>query len=109
MYYREVEGLTDEDLKRGYFGTTVLLDELFYSDEEYHPNQVGLEILKMVSKAVDEGRGDQVKRLLVYFYEQEELLSDLNGYLNGYSGPEQPIIPYSEWLRQWELVVEDGA
>lgn len=104
MYYREVEGLTDEQLKRRYFGRTLQVEQLLYSDEEHDPNQIGLEMTAMVSKAIEEGHSDKVKRLLVYFYEQGLMFPDL--YIP--SAPRESIIPYSEWQHQWMKMVGEN-
>ncbi|MGN8769626.1 hypothetical protein ACTNDP_08875 [Paenibacillus barengoltzii] len=101
-YYREHKGYTAEELKQGSGGS--LLYSLFEPTEETDPNHLGVQMATQVAQALDEGKIEQVKKVLNHFYARG-LEIPLVDDAAGRTGP----IPYTEWEQVWKQVMHDDA
>lgn len=103
VYYVEEKGLSDKQLREDY-GSLRSVQQLLYrnGDGDDPQNKIGISMAQQVRRAMEEGRGDQVKELLVHFYQQGLMLpsTERNSYLN----PESPIT-YKEWQQQWDAML----
>ncbi|MBT2764739.1 ABC transporter permease [Paenibacillus sp. ISL-20] len=103
VYYVEEKGLSDKQLRSAYGNLRSVQQLLFKNGGGDDPqNKLGMGMAKQVRRALEEGRGNQVKELLVHFYQQGLMLPDTerNSYLN----PESPIT-YKEWQQKWDAVM----
>ncbi|RRJ62038.1 hypothetical protein EHV15_02945 [Paenibacillus oralis] len=91
VYCLEQTDYTEEDMKKG--SQSKILSDLFQ-------NRVGLQMVREVETALDEGKSNQVKEMLNYFYSLgleipgTEFDADKGG------------ITYGEWLREWKKVMQ---
>lgn len=103
VYYVEEKGLSDKQLREDY-GSLRSVQQLLYrnGDGDDPQNKIGISMAQQVRRALEEGRGDQVKELLVHFYQQGLMLpsTERNSYLN----PESPIT-YKEWQQKWNAML----
>lgn len=103
VYYVEEKGLSDKQLRSAYGNLRSVQQLLFKNGDGDDPqNKIGISMAQQVRRALEEGRGDQVKELLVHFYQQGLMLpsTERNSYLN----PESPIT-YEEWQQQWDAML----
>lgn len=103
VYYVEEKGLSDKQLRSAYGNLRSVQQLLFKNGDGDDPqNKIGISMAQQVRRALEEGRGDQVKELLVHFYQQGLMLpsTERNSYLN----PESPIT-YKEWQQQWDAML----
>ncbi|WP_410772240.1 ABC transporter permease [Fontibacillus sp. BL9] len=102
LYTREEEGFSDEEIWQG-SGNGYLIQELYARDEGTDPDRVGLQMVKQVAQALDEGKYKQVKEVLNYFYAKGLEVPDPN--------VEPSIadnkIPFTEWEKEWKRVMGD--
>ncbi|OIB03242.1 hypothetical protein AK95_06395 [Paenibacillus sp. LC231] len=103
VYYVEEKGLSDKQLREDY-GSLRSVQQLLYrnGDGDDPQNKIGISMAQQVRRALEEGRGEQVKELLVHFYQQGLMLpsTERNSYLN----PESPIT-YKEWQQKWDAML----
>lgn len=103
VYYVEEKGLSDKQLRSAYGNLRSVQQLLFKNGDGDDPqNKIGISMAQQVRRALEEGRGDQVKELLVHFYQQGLMLpsTERNSYLN----PESPIT-YKEWQQKWDAML----
>lgn len=103
VYYVEEKGLSDKQLRSAYGNLRSVQQLLFKNGDGDDPqNTIGISMAQQVRRALEEGRGDQVKELLVHFYQQGLMLpsTERNSYLN----PESPIT-YKEWQQKWDAML----
>lgn len=103
VYYVEEKGLSDKQLRSAYGNLRSVQQLLFKNGDGDDPqNKIGISMAQQVRRALEEGRGDQVKELLVHFYQQGLMLpsTERKSYLN----PESPIT-YEEWQQQWDAML----
>ncbi|WP_339219916.1 ABC transporter permease [Paenibacillus sp. FSL W7-1332] len=103
VYYVEEKGLSDKQLREDY-GSLRSVQQLLYrnGDGDDPQNKIGISMAQQVRRALEEGRGERVKELLVHFYQQGLMLpsTERNSYLN----PESPIT-YKEWQQKWDAML----
>lgn len=103
VYYVEEKGLSDKQLRSAYGNLRSVQQLLFKNGDGDDPqNKLGMGMAKQVRRALEEGRGDQVKELLVHFYQQGLMLPDTER--NSYLSPESPIT-YKEWQQKWDAMM----
>lgn len=103
VYYVEEKGLSDKQLRSAYGNLRSVQQLLFKNGDGDDPqNKIGISMAQQVRRALEEGRGEQVKELLVHFYQQGLMLpsTERNSYLN----PESPIT-YKEWQQKWNAML----
>ncbi|WP_059040841.1 ABC transporter permease/M1 family aminopeptidase [Paenibacillus rubinfantis] len=101
-YFREYKGYTAEELKQGSGGS--LLYSLFEPTEDIDPNHLGMQMVTQVAQALDEGKIEQVKKVLNHFY-----TLGLEIPLPGTAMEEETRpIPYTEWEQEWKQVMHDA-
>lgn len=103
VYYVEEKGLSDKQLRSAYGNLRSVQQLLFKNGDGDDPqNTIGISMAQQVRRALEEGKGDQVKELLVHFYQQGLMLpsTERNSYLN----PESPIT-YQEWQQKWDAML----
>lgn len=103
VYYVEEKGLSDKQLRSAYGNLRSVQQLLFKNGDGDDPqNKIGISMAQQVRRALEEGKGDQVKELLVHFYQQGLMLpsTERNSYLN----PESPIT-YKEWQQKWDAML----
>lgn len=100
LYYRETNGLSDKEILDQY-GWARSVQLLSMKDTDYDPKGIGIQMRKQVSNALANGKEQQVKELLVHFYNQgiNQPGQRENVYLK-----ERPI-SYKEWLQEWDRVM----
>ncbi|MGG4091704.1 ABC transporter permease [Paenibacillus lautus] len=103
VYYVEEKGLSDKQLRSAYGNLRSVQQLLFKNGDGDDPqNKLGMGMAKQVRRALEEGRGNQVKELLVHFYQQGLMLPDTER--NSYLSPESPIT-YKEWQQKWDAMM----
>jgi hypothetical protein len=103
VYYVEEKGLSDKQLRSAYGNLRSVQQLLFKNGSGEDPqNQIGISMARQVRKALEEGRGNQVKELLVQFYRQGLMLPDTER--NPALRPEKPIT-YKEWQQKWDAMM----
>ncbi|QOT10079.1 ABC transporter permease [Paenibacillus sp. JNUCC32] len=103
VYYVEEKGLSDKQLRSAYGNLRSVQQLLFKNGSGEDPqNQIGISMARQVRKALEEGRGNQVKELLVQFYGQGLMLPDTER--NPALRPENPIT-YKEWQQKWDAMM----
>ncbi|WP_127593921.1 ABC transporter permease [Paenibacillus lautus] len=103
VYYVEEKGLSDKQLRSAYGNLRSVQQLLFKNGDGDDPqNKIGISMAQQVRSALEEGRGDQVKELLVHFYQQGLMLPDTER--NAYVSPESPIT-YKEWQQKWDAIM----
>lgn len=103
VYYVEEKGLSDKQLRSAYGNLRSVQQLLFKNGDGDDPqNKIGISMARQVRRALEEGRGDRVKELLVHFYQQGLMLpsTERNSHLN----PESPIT-YKEWQQKWDAML----
>ncbi|RAR42685.1 ABC transporter permease [Paenibacillus sp. MDMC362] len=103
VYYVEEKGLSDKQLRSAYGNLRSVQQLLFKNGDGDDPqNIIGISMAQQVRRALEEGRGDQVKELLVHFYQQGLMLpsTERKSFLN----PESPIT-YKEWQQKWDAML----
>lgn len=103
VYYVEEKGLSDKQLRAAYGNLRSVQQLLFKNGRGDDPqNRIGIGMARQVRKALEEGKGSQVKELLVHFYRQGLMLPipTQDDSLH----PEQPI-SYKEWKQAWESIM----
>lgn len=100
LYYREVEGFTDEDLANGW-GNHMLM-ELYATDETRDPDRLGLRMVSQVSKVIDEGQSRELKELLNFFYNQG---LEIVEYTNEGTLSSKQRVSYAQWEQEWKRVI----
>ncbi|MEF2967515.1 hypothetical protein V3851_16940 [Paenibacillus sp. M1] len=108
LYLREKEGFTDEELKTGRTGADdyyYLLQELYSENSEADPDRLASRMINQVGSALDDGKAQQVKDVLNYFYDKGIEVPDTET-----ESLRVDKIPYSEWETEWKKVMgdEDG-
>ncbi|MNW46366.1 ABC-2 family transporter protein [compost metagenome] len=102
VYYREQEGITNQELRNGW--GNAMLWELYNSNRDVDPDQLGLQMAEQVGKAMDEGKSKEVKEILNYFYIQDlEIVEDQN---TDDSSPNKQRFSYEQWEQEWRRVME---
>ncbi|MFD1177141.1 hypothetical protein ACFQ3W_12670 [Paenibacillus puldeungensis] len=99
VYYREKKGLTDENWVEG--ASSNMLYDLSKTAED-DPGRLGPRMVKQVEKALDDGKIQQVKRVLSYFYSQGLDISEFPIVADSL----KPIT-YEQWEQQWKKVMAD--
>ncbi|AWP25703.1 ABC transporter permease [Paenibacillus sp. Cedars] len=103
VYYIEEKGLSDKELRSAYLNLRSVQQLLFKNGDGSDPqNKIGISMAKQVRRALEEGRGHQVKELLVHFYQQGVRLPDTER--NKFLDPEKPIT-YQEWQQKWDAMM----
>ncbi|MNI64551.1 hypothetical protein D3C73_1200020 [compost metagenome] len=81
-----------------------MLWELYNSNRDVDPDQLGLQMAEQVGKAMDEGKSKEVKEILNYFYIQDlEIVEDHN---TDDSSPNKQRFSYEQWEQEWRRVME---
>lgn len=101
VYFYEEQGYSSQDLALGQ-ADSYLLYELYSNEKERDPDRVNLRMMNQVGKALDEGKLEQVKRVLNVFYDRGLEIRNSDGK----DDSEDRKIPYSEWERVWKQVME---
>ncbi|MGG3283684.1 ABC transporter permease [Paenibacillus solani] len=103
VYYVEEKGLSDKQLRAAYGNLRSVQQLLFKNGRGDDPqNRIGIGMARQVRKALEEGKGSQVKELLVHFYRQ--------GLMLPYPKQDDPLHPeepisYKEWKQAWESMM----
>ncbi|MCA1294525.1 hypothetical protein LBW89_15990 [Paenibacillus sp. alder61] len=100
VYFYEEEGYSTQDLTLGQADSN-LLYELYSNEKERDPNRLNLRMMNQVGKALDEGKLEQVKRVLNIFYDRGLEIRNSDGK----DSSEDRKIPYSEWEQVWKRVM----
>lgn len=100
LYYRETQGLSDKEILDQY-GWARSIQILTMKDLDYDPKGIGIQMRKQVLNALAKGKEQQVKKLLLHFY--NEGLS-LHGKEDSAYLKERPI-SYKEWQQEWNKFV----
>ncbi|MGG6314432.1 hypothetical protein [Paenibacillus macerans] len=101
IYYREVKGLSHEDLMQGSGGSMTY--PLYDALPETDPDRVGPRLAEQVGKALDEGKTQQVKEVLNHFYGVGLEIPRV-----GDEGGQEGRILYADWEREWKKVMDDA-
>ena len=68
VYYVEEKGLSDKQLRSAYGNLRSVQQLLFKNGDGDDPqNKIGISMAQQVRRALEEGRGEQVKESLVHF------------------------------------------
>ena len=106
VYFREVYKLSDEEILN-YEGDSRMVNEIINRVLQTEESELGLRMREQVAAAIDQGKLDQVKALLKYYYEQglQIPVQYKNENKQTHVTAKGKPVSYEAWQEKWKQVI----
>jgi hypothetical protein len=106
VYSREVYKLSDEEILNHY-GDSRMVNEVIDNSSQTEQAELGLRMREQVAAAIDQGKLNEIKALLKYYYEQglETPLPYKNEMKKTGASTKDKPVTYEAWQAKWKQVI----